>query len=385
PDSVEIASGMPSPDTVPYVSATFKCKDGSELHIDEETMKRITPYQKTRGMPDMIKWMTIIHKEFHNPPKMGAAEDGSQWGVTLCPGALGGMDYLFQEIMRKNDVVFLDEFAFGGTKKQVRKNRAVYVGLPMDGDGVIPDKLRDYLDRWEEVSLPFANGKKLNKPRVICMTPVGQNPTGVNTPLKRKQEIYKIAQEYNLLIVEDDPYYYLQYSETPIPSYQALDVDGRVVRIDSMSKFITPGIRMGWISGPEEIISNTSKHMSLSCMSLSCFTEIAVVKLFDNLGIQGLRDRVKYLRDFYRERRDTVEELVRKHLAGMATWTTPTAGMYLWLNISGTNDSMFLADKELCKKYKVYVVPALDFACDTTKKYSQIRICFARAPQSDLE
>ncbi|XP_026691967.2 kynurenine/alpha-aminoadipate aminotransferase, mitochondrial-like [Ciona intestinalis] len=385
PGSIELASGMPNPETVPFSSATFKCKDGTELHVDEDTMRKITPYQQPRGMDDLLKWISIIHKEFHNPPKMGAAKDGSQWGASVCPGALGGMDFLFQAILEENDVVLLDEFAFGGTKKLIRKMKSVYLGVPMDGEGLVPDKLGDILDRWEELSAPIANGRKMNKPKVLVTTPVGQNPTGVNTTLERKQEIYKIAQEYDLLIVEDDPYYYLQYGKTYIPSYQSLDVDGRVIRLDSMSKFITPSMRIGWMTGPEAIIERASGFMGCSCMSLSCFSEIATLKYFDSLGLEGFRNRVKYLSDFYKERRDMVEGLVKTHLTGIVSWTTPTAGMYIWLNLLNTDDSMFLADEALCRKYKVFVVPGIDFACDLSKTYSQVRLCFARTTQADFE
>ena len=89
---------------------------------------------------------------------------------------------------------------------------------------------------------------------MLYTVPVGGNPTGVSQTLERKKEIYEIARQHNLLILEDDPYYYLQFGEK-IPSYLSMDVDGRVLRFDSMSKILSSGLRVGWATGPVELIN----------------------------------------------------------------------------------------------------------------------------------
>ena len=117
--------------------------------------------------------------------------------------------------------------------------------VDLDSHGVVPAKLREQLENWPADK---------RKPKVLYTVPVGGNPTGVSQTLERKQEIYEIAREHDLLILEDDPYYYLQFGDK-VPSYFSMDVDGRVLRFDSMSKILSSGLRVGWATGPAELIN----------------------------------------------------------------------------------------------------------------------------------
>lgn len=117
--------------------------------------------------------------------------------------------------------------------------------VDLDSHGVVPSKLREQLDNWPADK---------RKPKVLYTVPVGGNPTGVSQTLERKREIYEIAREHDLLILEDDPYYYLQFGDK-VPSYFSMDVDGRVLRFDSMSKILSSGLRVGWATGPAELIN----------------------------------------------------------------------------------------------------------------------------------
>jgi DNA-binding transcriptional MocR family regulator len=87
----------------------------------------------------------------------------------------------------------------------------------------------------------------------------GGNPSGVSTTVDRKRKIYQIAQKYDLLILEDDPYWYLQF-EGKDDSYFSMDKDGRVLRFDSFSKILSAGARIGWVSGPKELVDRIILH-----------------------------------------------------------------------------------------------------------------------------
>lgn len=115
----------------------------------------------------------------------------------------------------------------------------------LDSNGIVPSKLREQLDNWPADK---------RKPKLLYTVPVGGNPTGVSQTLERKKEIYDIARQHDLLILEDDPYFYLQFGDK-IPSYFSMDVDGRVLRFDSMSKILSSGLRVGWATGPVELIN----------------------------------------------------------------------------------------------------------------------------------
>ena len=129
--------------------------------------------------------------------------------------------------------------------------------------------------------------------QVLYVNPAGANPTGVSIPLGRRQEIYQIAQEYDLIILEDDPYYFLQFEavvhlvywldlclmarsfvQDRTPSFLSLDTDGRVIRFDSLSKVLSSGIRLGYVTGPRALIEPISYHMQVSVLHASSLSQV---------------------------------------------------------------------------------------------------------------
>ena len=132
------------------------------------------------------------------------------------------------------------------------------VPVATDAEGIVPESLDQILADWPNSN---PSGKKDQpRPQALYTVPVGGNPTGVSTSLERKKKTYAIAQKYDLIIVEDDPYYYLQFDEQRTPSYLSMDIDGRVLRLDSMSKILSSGIRIGWATGPKPLIERMNMH-----------------------------------------------------------------------------------------------------------------------------
>ena len=130
--------------------------------------------------------------------------------------------------------------------------------------------------------------------KVLYVNPAGANPTGVSIPLERRQEIYQIAKDFDLIIFEDDPYYFLQFDEVippqkkhnyfmlkrknslqeRTPSFLSIDTDGRVVRFDSLSKVLSSGIRLGYVTGPRALIEPISYHMQVSVLHASSLSQV---------------------------------------------------------------------------------------------------------------
>merc|ERR1719265_1703483 len=118
-----------------------------------------------------------------------------------------------------------------------------YVCMKTDEGGIIPSSLREMLSSW-------SSGPR---PRVLYTIPTGSNPAGVSLSEERRDQLYEIACEFDLLILEDDPYYYLQFG-TKRKSLFARDVDQRVLRFDSFSKILSAGTRIGVVSGPAPLV-----------------------------------------------------------------------------------------------------------------------------------
>lgn len=222
-----------------------------------------------------------------------------------------------------------------------------FTQVRMDKDGLLPDDLDLVLSTWDE----SARGGK--KPRLLYTIPTGQNPTGVTQPLPRRQAIYRVAQKHDLFIVEDDPYYFIQmpvyhpggaatittspitsvekYAETLVPSYLRLDTDGRVLRMDSFSKIIAPGARMGWVTASEQVIERMVRAHEVSVQNPSGFSQVALFKLLhDSWGHVGFVKWLAHLQGEYTKRRDGLFEACDAFLPReIVSWVPPTSGFFV--------------------------------------------------------
>lgn len=209
-------------------------------------------------------------------------------------------------------------------------------------------------------------------PRIIYVNPTGSNPTGVTYTLERRKEIYKIAQEYNLLILEDDAYFYLQFREFQDrePSFLSLDVDGRVLRMDSFSKIIAPGLRLGLVSGPRQIVDKLHWHVQVSTQQPSSMSQMIVYKLLKQWGKEGFQAHIKRVCAYYINQRDQMVKSCNKWLKGLAEWTVPEGGMFMWIKILGIpNTNEFIMN--IAPQKGVVVVPGFCCYPETSEECQQ--------------
>ena len=108
----------------------------------------------------------------------------------------------------------------------------------------------------------------------MYLNPTGTNPTGAVLPLARKRAIYRLACQYDMLILEDDPYYYMQFGEERVASFLSLDSERRVMRFDSLSKVLSSGIRLGFMTGPKPLVDRVVLHLQVSTLHASSLSQV---------------------------------------------------------------------------------------------------------------
>lgn len=145
--------------------------------------------------------------------------------------------------------------------------------LPIEQDefGVIPDHLISTLENWRS---QCGTDPTKKMPKIFYINPTAANPTGVTIPLDRKKEIYKICCQYNILILEDDAYYFMDFQDGKPVSFLSLDVEGRVLRFDSLSKVLASGLRLGWVTGPKQLINNIELHIQSAYLHSSSLSQV---------------------------------------------------------------------------------------------------------------
>jgi len=215
----------------------------------------------------------------------------------------------------------------------------------------------------------------------------------------RKKEVYTIAQQHGLLIVEDDPYYYMQYAETRTPSFLSMDVDGRVVRTDSFSKILSSGVRVGLVTGPRALVEQMDLHNQATIMHTSGLSQHAVLTVLRHWGVGGApaatgppypqwEAHLARNNAFYLKQCDVFFAAAAKHLVGedgqpLAEYKRPTAGMFVWMKLLGVQDSTQLIMTEAVEK-KVLLVPGSAFFPGAPKT-QYVRAAFSVASHAEID
>ena len=204
-----------------------------------------------------------------------------------------------------------------------------YLVIASDQDGMRPDKLREVLaDKWQPSEMEV-----LGAPKIMYINPTGANPTGTVLTPERRKEIYQIACDYNILILEDDPYFYMQFGDCKVPSLLSMDTEGRVLRFDSFSKILSSGIRLGFVTGPKPLVNQIMLHMQVSVINAASLSQVVTNELLKQWGDDGLSDHVAKVAQFYEDRRDAMLAAADKHLTGLCEWSIPKSGMFLWIKV----------------------------------------------------
>ncbi|XP_019389890.1 PREDICTED: kynurenine/alpha-aminoadipate aminotransferase, mitochondrial-like [Crocodylus porosus] len=302
-------------------------------------------------IPELLSWLKDLQKSLHNPPTANYSPDQGQMEICVTTGSQEGLCKL----------------------KALGAN---IVRVPSDKSGIIPKALKDILFKWRP-----ENGKK---PKFLYIIPNGSNPAGISLSTDRKKEIYQLAREYDFLIIEDDPYYFLQFVKTKAPTFLSMDVDGRVIRSDSFSKIISAGLRLGFLTGPKPLIDRIVLHMQVSTIHTSTFTQILGLALLHKWGQKGLLEHTDRVVEFYRAQRNTMLAAADKWLKDLADWYVPTAGMFLWIKIKGISDTHQLVMEKALEK-GICLVPGRGFHRDSSEPSPYVRASFSFASPIQID
>lgn len=351
---------MPNTATFPFKRFTAELKDGTVLDLaDPPSLAGALQYSLTGGLPSLVKHLENLQLAEHQPPSREAR-------LCVTTGSQDALSKAFDMLLEPGRSILVESPTYSGSLAYLKPLGAKLVGVPTSSGRLQPNELRRILTEWSE-SVDGA------RPRVLYTIPTGSNPTGGSLSEAEKSEVYAIAQQHDLLIMEDDPYYYMQFldaGEKRTRSFFSMDVDGRVLRFDSFSKLLSSGLRLGFATGPKPLIERLELHSQASNLHTSGLPQVLVASLFDDWAAknngdsyQGFINHVDAVSDFYRERRDVFLASASKHLTGLATWTSPRAGMFVWMKLSGIRDSWPLIKEKAVAK-KVLLVPGESFSPD---------------------
>ncbi|EME44200.1 hypothetical protein DOTSEDRAFT_71877 [Dothistroma septosporum NZE10] len=359
PGIISLGGGLPSSDYFPFSEIDVRiprlghCAQGKEgsdvvragMHDMAEgksafDIATAAQYGLGHGAAQFLRWI-VEHTEIcHNPPYR-------DWSCTMTVGSTCAWDFALRMFCKPGDWVLSEQYTFPAAVETAAPMGVRFAAVKMDSHGMLATDLDNVLTNWDP--------RKGPKPFLLYTVPTGQNPTGSTQDIQRRREIYAVSQRHDLVIFEDEPYYFLQmeaykgpegspapgpssheeFLHSIVPSFLSIDVDGRVMRSDSFSKVIAPGTRVGWITASEQLCDRYRTHADVCSQGPSGFSQLILYKLLDEAWTHaGYLDWLMYMRMEYTNRRNVMMQACEKYLPKeIVSWVPPMAGMFHWLQL----------------------------------------------------
>ncbi|XP_017888978.1 kynurenine/alpha-aminoadipate aminotransferase, mitochondrial-like [Ceratina calcarata] len=367
---ISLAEGMPNEETFPFTEISIKLKDGSSFTLEDRELGAALQYIPSQGYPPLLQTLREFQRRAHAPPLWESRD------IVVVSGAQDGLSKTLEAIIGPGDPLLVHDPFYPGVDVVVAPYQTELIPIPQDEQGMVPEILRETL-RNRELS-----GKKM--PKIMYINATGTNPTGVVIPLERRKEIYRIACEYNFLILDDDPYHFMYFEDVEPKSFLSLDTEGRVIRLDSFSKVISSGLRLGFVTAPAPLIASIERHLQSSHLHAPTLSQVILYKLMKLWGYDGLMDHFMWTRHFYKQRRDFIAGIAEKHLNGLADISLPQSGFFLWIRVRGIKDTWKMIMQRGIKE-NVIMAPGAAFMKDSTKPCNAIRASFSKASYEEMD
>ncbi len=280
--------------------------------------------------------------------------------IMLGDGSGQPIHLILEALLDPGDVVFTEDFTYSGTLNALRRFGAEIVGIQCDHNGFIPDVLEHTIRRVIE------SGKK---PKLIYTIPTFQNPQGWTASRERRMALVRIAQSYGIPVIEDDCYVDLRYEGKPVTPLHSMDESGLIMYVGSFSKTIAPGMRMGFLVAPEEILARIRSIKSGG--GVNQFAALAVHRFTKN----KLDKHVEHINDVLRSKRDAMLAALGENFGSAAEWSEPEGGLYVWVRVKDERaDLEALRAKALIAEvgYQSGVI----YSPDGTSGKNFARLCF---------
>jgi 2-aminoadipate transaminase len=343
PGLMSLAAGVPALDCFPLDA--FQRAMTHVLATSGDIAWRHGP---TEGMP---RFRATLAERFG-----GEAEH-----ILVLAGAQQGLDLLARCLIDPGDAVIIDRPGYLGAIQTFRNAGARLVGW---------DITRADFDELEELLLRY-------RPKLMYTNPTHHNPTGITFPIRARRELLGLAARYRVPIVEDDTYRELALTaSTAPPSLFALDEAHTVViRINSFSKMLAPGLRLGWISAVRPIIEQLALIKQQVDPHTQNLSQLVVSELVENGTLDA---HLSALKGEHRKRRDALVQALRHHVpAGQLRFSVPDGGMYLWCQLAPHVRAGAVRDRAL--RESVMVLTGEPFYVDQGGDH-QLRLCYTSQP-----
>ena len=364
PEVISFAGGLPASDVFPTERFREAC-----CKVLAEKAHLALQYGATEGYEPLRE---MIARHIARYGIKAKSEN-----VLITSGSQQALDLIGKLLINPGDRVLVEAPTYLGALQAFNVYGADYVSVPSDEDGLRSDLLEK----------PLRSG-----PKFMYVLPNFQNPGGTTLSEGRRHELVLLADKYGIPIIEDDPYGQLRYEGDHLTPLVVLDREnlradrgysiGNVLYLSTFSKTLAPGLRLGWIVAPPDVIGKLVQLKQGTDLHTSTFVQVVAYEVArDNF----LDEHVKVIRRVYRERRDVMLEALAQHFPPEVTWTRPKGGLFLWVTLPKGADAQKLFEAAL--RENVAFVPGDCFYAPNGHAeagHRQMRLNFSAAPPEQI-
>ena len=355
PEVVSLSAGNPSPDAFPV-------KEIAEIsaRILSENPISVLQYSVTEGYTPLRQHLMEYMKNEHNT---GSELDD----ILITTGAQQIMDLCAKAMVNEGEVIICEAPSFIGSLNTFRSYNAKLVGVRVEKDGMNIEELEKALETNPNT-------------KFIYTIPNFQNPSGVTMSLEKRKKVYDLAKKFGVMIIEDNPYGDLRYSGENLPNIKSFDTDGIVIYAGSLSKVVSPGMRVAYCICPKPVFQKLVVCKQGNDVHTNIWSQCVCDEFITKYDFNAHLAR---LREIYTKKAEYCMELLDKYCAPSITYNKIDGGLFIWCNLPENVDMPAFCKNAVLNK--VCVVPGNAFLTDENEECNSFRINFSTPTDEQLE
>jgi 2-aminoadipate transaminase len=303
PNIISFAGGLPAPELFPVK----EIKEITDKILDTAGEKALQ-YSATDGFDPLREGIVQLLKEKD-------IQNIKRENVLITNGSQQGLSFSGKIFLDPGDIVLVESPSYLGAINAFRASGCEFVEVETDDHGMIMSDLEEAI-------------KSNDRVRMIYVIPDFQNPTGKTWSLERRKKLIALANEYDLPVIEDNPYGELRFDGEAIPPIKTFDTENRVIYLGTFSKTFCPGLRIGWVLADEEILNKYILLKQGADLHTSSLAQRQIALFLEAYDFKG---HIESLKKVYKERRDLMMSSIKKYFPDVVEYTYPEGGLFTWV------------------------------------------------------
>lgn len=355
PTIISFSGGNPNPESFPTEEMA---KISAELYQNSANVA--LQYSVTEGYPPL---RAELAKRLHD--KFGIGGEGDS--TIVVSGGTQGIELACKILCNEGDAVICEDPTFIGALNAFRSNGAKTIGVPAENGGIDTDALERAIIEHPEA-------------KMLYIIPTFHNPMGTTMSYEKRRAVYDICVRHGIVILEDNPYGELRFAGEDIPTIKSFDTEGIVIYCSTFSKILSAGMRVGYVTANEELITKMVVAKQVEDVHTNIFFQMVCHKYMTECDLEG---HIKDICALYEHKASLMLSALDRHMPDCVKYTRPEGGLFIWCTLPESISCPALVKAAL--ERKVAVVPGTAFNCDTEAPSQSFRLNYSMPTDEQIE